>query len=392
MLKNSDLVSSVNREWKGRFPKNEIISLLDVNRRLNLAESTSQDFHFGELLDLVGYDRVKDIRLGYGSAQGTKSLCDEVASMYGITSDCIVSTQGTALALYLLSVELCRPGDEAVIFTPCFPPSRDAMVGSGVSLIEVPLKFEDGYQVNLEEFAANLTAETKLVSLATPQNPAGVATSQDTILKMLDVMTRVAPGAFLFIDETYANATYGNAEPPTSFAGLHPRIITGGSVSKAFGAPGLRVGWMTTSDPELRSRLVTAKMNMVISGSPLNETLAALILRNRGAVLGPRRVMLGEAINLVADWQARNTSRVSWIRPDGGAMCCLRLKEEAFSDQAVQEFWQVLPELDLQLASGSWFGETSRVFRLGFGYLPLDTLVEALQNLETALISKGSTS
>lgn len=310
-MNKNDLKHAAGNEWKGRFPENEIISLLQINRPLNLAESTSQDLHFGELLELVGYDNVKNIRLGYSSAQGTEILCEEVASLCGVSSEHVVTTQGTALALYLLAVELCRPGDEAVIFTPCFPPSRDSLVGSGIAVIETPLQFEDGYQVHLQEFEARLTTKTKLVSLATPQNPSGVATNRETVLQMLDIMNFAAPDAFLFVDETYANATYGSTQPTASFAALHPRIITGSSVSKAYGAPGLRVGWMTTPDPELRMRLMTAKMNMVISGSPLNETLAALILRNREAVLGPRSAMLGEALAIVADWQLRNAAKVS---------------------------------------------------------------------------------
>jgi len=392
MMNENDLKNSTGSQWKGRFPENQIISLLQVNRRLNLAESTSQDLHFGELLDLVGYDNVKDIRLGYSSAQGSEILCNEVASMCGVRSDQVVSTQGTALALYLLAVELCRPGDEALIFTPCFPPSRDSLVGSGITLNEVPLKFEDGYQVHLIEFEARLTKKTKLVNLATPQNPSGVATDHDTVLRMLDIMAIAAPDAYLFIDETYANATYGNNQPAASFAALHPRIITGSSVTKAYGAPGLRVGWMTTPDQDLRLRLMTAKMNIVISGSPLNETLAALILRNRDTVLGTRRAMLSQALELVAEWQSRNASRVSWVRPDGGALCCFRLEKRAFNNERVDAFWRKLPKLDLQLASGEWFGETNRVFRLGFGYLPVETLKEALQTLESVLISEASPS
>ena len=309
--------------------------------------------------------------------------------MCGVDSEHVVSTQGTALALYLLAVELCRPGDEAVIFTPCFPPSRDSLVGSGITLNEIALKFEDGYQVQLKEFEDRLTKKTKLVNLATPQNPSGVAAGHDTVLQMLDIMAIAAPDAYLFVDETYANATYGNTQPQASFAALHPRIITGSSVSKAYGAPGLRVGWMTTPDPELRLRLMTAKMNIVISGSPLNENLAALILRNREAVLGPRSAMLSEALELVVDWQTRNASRVSWVRPAGGALCCFRLEEKTFSDERVDAFWRKLPVLGLQLASGDWFGETSRVFRLGFGYLPIEILNEALQTLESVLISEA---
>lgn len=369
----------------GRFPKNEIISLLQVNRRLNLAESTSQDLYFDDLIDLVGYENVKGLRLGYGSPQGAEILRDEVGQMCGISPDHVLATQGTALALYLLSLELCRPGDDVILFTPCFPPSRDTLIGGAVALTELALTFENGFQVDLVEFERCLTKITKFVSIATPQNPSGVATACQVIFEMLEIMGRVSPDAYLFIDETYANASYGKNQTAASFAGDHPKIITGSSVSKAYGAPGLRVGWMTTPDDDLRERLITAKMNIVISGSPLDETLAGLLLRKREAVLAPRRVMLGDAIKLVADWQMRNQAYLSWVRPDGGALCCMRLKEDTISDAGVRQFWQMLPDKELQLATGAWFGESERVFRLGFGYLPLNVLPEALTALEDVL-------
>ncbi len=94
-------------------------------------------------------------------------------------------------------------------------------------------------------------------------------------------MRRLAPEAYLFIDETYRDATYGDEPLPGSAALLGPRVITGASVSKAYGAPGLRVGWLTVRDAGLRERLTIAKMNTVISCSPLDETLAAVVIENR---------------------------------------------------------------------------------------------------------------
>ncbi len=78
------------------------------------------------------------------------------------------------------------------------------------------------------------------------------------------------------------------------------------------------------------------------------------------------------------------------MRPDAGALCCLRLRSDAFDDAAVLRFWSLLPSHDLQLASGAWFGESERVFRLGFGYLPPERLAAALSALSAALDDAGS--
>ena len=331
------------RTWRGRFPYNEIISLLDVNRPFNLAESTSQDLTLGELLDLAGLESIRDLKIGYGSSAGSIELREEIAKACSVPVDQIITTQGTALGLFLLAFEVCRPGDEAVLATPCFPPSRDSLVGAGVSVREIRLSFEKGYQLDVEEVAAALSPRTKLVSIASPQNPSGVRTSRAVVEELLAVLESRAPEAVLFIDETYREAVYGDEVAPDSFAGLHPRIVTGASVSKALGAPGLRIGWLTVADADLRSRLVVAKMNTVISCSVLDEALAAALLRHREGVLALRRRLLARGLEELAAWCESEHQRIEWVHPDAGALCCLRLRADAFDDDAVSRFWDLLP-------------------------------------------------
>ena len=373
------------QQWRGRFPYNEIISLLEVNRHFNLAESTSQDLTLGELLDLVGLEQIRSLKLGYGTSAGSLELREAIAEMCNVPAEQIITTQGAALGLFLLAFETCRPGDEAVLATPCFPPSRDCLTGAGVTVRDVKLSFDSGYRVEVEKIAAALSPATRLVSVASPQNPTGVQITRADVDKLLAAIQADAPQALLFIDETYRQAAYGDNPVVESFASLDPRIVTGASVSKALGAPGLRTGWLTVADADLRARLSVAKMNTVISGSVLDETLAAGLLRHRQTVLAPRRKLLAGALQQLSRWCTSEGNRIDWVKPDAGALCCLRLRTDAFDDRAITRFWELLPSHDLQLASGSWFGENDRMFRLGFGYLPAERLGPALAALSAAL-------
>jgi len=360
--------------------------LLDINRRYNLAESTARDLTFGEILDLAGgADALVDLKMGYGSSAGLPRLRANVASLTGVQPEEVITTQGAALGLFLLAFELCRPGDEAVIATPCFPPSRDSLVGAGVNLRECRLTFDGGYQLTAELVEPLLSERTRLISIASPQNPSGVRANLKEIKTILELMRRNAPHAHLFVDETYRDATYGDELPPQSVATLDDLVITGGSVSKAHGAPGLRVGWLTVRDPKLRQRLAIAKMNTVISGSPLDETLAAAVLANREKILGARRGLLATGRDNVANWVGRQQGLVDWVKPDGGALCCLRLSPKAFDSAGVDRFWAALPKVELQIGDGAWFGESSSVLRLGFGYLPIEILPAALDALSRAV-------
>ena len=272
-----------------------------------------------------------------------------------------------------------------MLATPCFPPSRDCLLGAGVNLKEVKLQFENGYRLELAEIAKQLSAKTKLVSIASPQNPSGVQATRAEVEQLLAVIEKLSPDAILFIDETYREATYGDALPVESYADLHPRIVTGASVSKALGAPGLRTGWLTVKDQDLRNRLIIAKMNTVISGSVLDEALATGLLKHREGVLAGKRQLLSRGLATLCAWCDSEKDRIEWIRPNAGALCCMRLRSDLFDEMAVSRFWKLLPQHDLQLACGEWFGESDRVFRLGFGYLAEEKLGTALKALSLAL-------
>lgn len=374
--------------WRGRFPRNDIISLLDVNRRHNLAESTSRNLRFGELLDLIGDDAaVRDIELGYGSSAGLPALREVIARDHGVAADCVIVTQGTSQGLFLLAFELLRHGERALLLTPCFPPTRDALTACGVTIDELTLRFDDGYRIDVAKTAALLRPDTRLVSIASPQNPSGVATSHEDLRALLDAMAQRAPQALLFVDETYRAAAYGDETTRASAATLDPRVIVGASVSKAHGAPGLRTGWLTLSDAMLRERLIVAKMNIAISGSTLDEALAAKLLEQGAKALASRRAHLAQALATLTAWCERESAAVEWVRPQAGALCCVRLRQDVYDDAAVTRFWAGLADSELQLASGEWFGDAdgARVFRLGFGFLPADELVPALEAVSEAL-------
>ena len=98
-----------------------------------------------------------------------------MVTMHGTVTTTMPTEATPNESSYLLAVEVCRPIDEVVLFTPCFPPSRAALLRSGVVVRERPLLFEEGYQVRVERLALLLSPATRLVSLATPENPSGVS-------------------------------------------------------------------------------------------------------------------------------------------------------------------------------------------------------------------------
>ena len=367
-----------------RFPANDIISLVGAAPRHDLGESVGPDLRLAELLDGSQPD-VGDMRLGYGTAEGDPRLRQAIADLHGVGPDDVVTTVGGMHALFLLAFILCDRGDEAVTTAPLFPLARNALEVVGAQVRTLPLCFDRGYQPDLAELRGLLSTRTRLVSLASPQNPSGVAIAPKTLHDILALMAEICPQAHLLVDETYREAAYGDAPAATTAVALSAKVISIASLSKCHGAPGLRLGWAITRDRALREQLVLGKFNTVISCSPLDETLALKVLGQREQIIGERRRRLADGLARTSAWVQENRTLVDWVRPDAGALCCVRLNPSAFDEVAARRFYDALPGNGVRVGNGVWFGDETRVFRLGFGLLPAPDLDAALKALGSAL-------
>ena len=368
-----------------RFSRNDILSLTSETPRYDLAESIGPDLHVRDLLDASDGDGLGHIALSYGTAQGEPRLRGLLAERHGATADDVVITVGGMHALFLLAFILCDRGGEAVTTTPQFPLARNALEAAGATLRVLPLSFDQGYRLDPDALARHLSDKTRLVSLASPQNPSGVAVPPEAVRAVVARMAERCPDAYLLLDETYREAAYGDDPVVPSAIGLAPKVISCASLSKCHGAPGLRLGWAITRDPDLRDQLVLGKFGTVIACSAVDEALALRVLGQGDRILEERRRRLADGLSRTADWVSAHGGCVDWVRPDAGALCCLRLKPDVFDDAAVDRFYDALAGQGVRVANGIWFGEAARVFRLGFGLLSMPDLEAALKGLSVAV-------
>ena len=365
-----------------RFPENDIISLVGAPPRYELGESTGPDLRLGDLLDRDAFD---DLPLGYGTAAGDPALRAAIAAVHGVDPDDVVVTAGGMHALFLLAFVLCGRGDEAVIAAPCFPLARNALEAVGADIRVLRLSFDQGYRLDPSDLRGVLSPRTRLVSLASPQNPSGVVISLAALRDILKLMQEICPEAYLLVDETYREAPYGDEPAAETALALSPKVISVASLSKCHGAPGLRIGWAITRDAELRRQSVLAKFNTIVSCPRLDEALAVRLFERRGPILAERRVLLDAGLRRTAAWVRANADYIEWVRPGAGAICCVRLRPAVFDDRAVVCFYAAASAKGARMAKGEWFGDEARVFRLGFGLLSIAELGDALGALTNAL-------
>jgi aspartate/methionine/tyrosine aminotransferase len=366
-----------------QFPASPITALIDGKPGYNLGESMARDQTVAELLGPGGLASLAELSLGYGTSAGDPGLRAVLAARLGIPDDQVLITAGAAGALFLVGL-LCGDG-EILVGRPCFPPAFDALLGLGAPVVTVQSRFDDGYRIDLEAFAARLSPRTQLAVFASPQNPAGVPITAGEVEQMLAAMSRTCPDALLLIDETFREAGYGDTPPAASFAGSSPRLLTCGSLSKAYGVPGLRVGWLTVPDPGLYDQLRLAKFNSSVASGTIDEFLAARVLGQADQVLAARGVVLAESRGIVERWINAQAGRLRWLRPQAGAFCCLQLDPDSFGAADVARFHAQLTGQQTQIAAGPWFGDSAHIIRLGLGYEPADRLELGLKVLSAAL-------
>ncbi len=370
-----------------KFPFNNIINLLDDRLELNLAESTNKDLILEEIWDLSFNQGLKKLKLEYGTSQGNEELRELVSKKLEVEKKNIVITNGSAFGNFLSILCSCNKGDEVITVQPNFPPTIDLIEGLGFKKKLLKLSFEENYQLNEEELFKIISKKTKLIILVSPLNPTGTTLSLEEVERISNRLNQEYPNCKLLIDETYREATYGNNDIIPTFAGLKNNIITVSSLSKCHGTPGLRIGWLYSSDDDFIKEVSLAKVNTVISNSVLDEYVATQILKKESEIFKTRRIHSAKGLELTKKWVELNKQFLKWNEPNAGALCCIKLKETIFSQEQIEEFYSLSKHAGIQIANGEWFGETKRFFRLGFGYMEIKQLTTTLKKL-TEIINK----
>ncbi|MGO8956884.1 MAG: pyridoxal phosphate-dependent aminotransferase [Streptosporangiaceae bacterium] len=365
------------------FPASPITAVIDEKPLYNLSESVGPDLTVADVLDPETLAGLGGVGLGYGTSAGGDDLRSLVAARHGIPAGQVLITSGAAAALFLLG--LVYGDGDVVIGVPCFPPVLDALRATGARVETVRSRFEDGYRLDLGAFRAKLNRRTRLVMLASPQNPSAVSLTGRVVEQVLAAISRACPEAVLLIDETFREASYADEGPAASFAGRDPRLVTCGSLSKAYGVPGLRIGWLTVSDPAAYDQLRLAKFNSAVACGSLDEFLAARVLAQADQVLAVRGAIMATARDITGRWVHAHEGMVRWLRPEAGAFCCVRLEPAIFGPQEIDRLYARLAQERIIVAQGPWFADTASIIRLGMAYEPPGRLEKALELIVTAL-------
>jgi aspartate/methionine/tyrosine aminotransferase len=343
--------------------------------RYNLAESSMADRTLGELN--VALD---DLLLCYGDHLGRPDLRELIAADGdgALTADDVLVSVGAAGALFTAASALLAPGDRLVVAHPNYASNLETPRAIGCEIVTLPLRLEDDFRLDLDRLTEAVTPSTKLVSLTTPHNPTGAVLSPADLARAIELVE--AAGAWLLLDETYRELVDA-PRPPAAI--LSDRVISVSSLSKTYGVPGIRVGWLISRNAALLETLLAAKEQIALAHSVVDEAIALAILQRRDELLPGIRAHADRARETVSAWISTEPL-LEWVAPSGGVVCFPRIRADAGVDPA--RFYQVLNEhYATWVGPGHWFEQDPRHFRLGFGYPGAEDLPVALGNVSAAL-------
>ena len=341
----------------------------------NLSESSVSDQRLGDLGLAVDVD---ELVLRYGDHLGDPFLREQVAAGGDdLSADDVLITPGAAGALFFVATSQLEQLDHVVVVRSNYATNIETPLAIGADSSYVDLRFDDGYRLDLDRLASCINGRTRLVSITYPHNPTGTILTVDELQAVIELVE--ATGATLLVDETYRDLTHG--QPLPLAATLTERAVSISSVSKAYGLPGLRVGWAITRDRELGESLLAAKEQVVICGATIDEAIAGQVLADRDRVLPPILERLRAHLDITARW-IDGESRMEWVEPGGGAVCFPRIVAEVDIDR----FHDVLlTEHRTYVGPGHWFTDDRRHVRIGYGWPTTDELERGLANVSAAL-------
>ena len=348
---------------------------------INLSESGVHPLSVGELLgDDAERARAMDIALGYPQTNGTIPLRAAIASLYpGATPDHVHVTNGGSEANFCATWSLLEAGDHVIMMAPNYMQTWGLAKAFTGAVQTWPLR-EDGrrWGVDLDELASMLSDRTRLLLICNPNNPTGACFDAAT----LDEICRLAGrhGTWVLSDEIYRGAELSGEQTPSVWGRYERAIVTSG-LSKAYGLPGLRIGWIVGPPPLVADTWAHHDYTSIAPGA-VNDRLATLALEpaRRTRILERTRAIIRANFPPLAAWLSERPSRFTFVPPQAGAIVYARYLQPFNSTQLTTRLRE---EKGVLMVPGDHFGMDGYL-RIGFGG-PARDLFEGLSRLEEVM-------
>jgi aspartate/methionine/tyrosine aminotransferase len=328
----------------------------------NLSESGVHPLSLQELVAEKELQEILRLELGYTQTNGTPPLRENIARLYpGASLEQILVTAGSSEANFLLMWRTLEPGQEVIFELPNYMQMYGLQRAFGAKPKYFWLREENNWAPDLDELSRLVTDKTRMIVLTNPNNPTGAILSENEMTAIINLADKV--GAWILADEVYQGAER-EARTTSSFWGKYDKTIVVNGLSKAYGLPGLRIGWMVGPRDIIQATWPYHDYT-TISPSALSDRLATIVLvpGNREKILSRTRSILKKNFPLLDSWLKGHGSLFSFIPPQAGAICFARYNLKVNSTKLVEK---LIHDKSVLLVPGDHF-EMDGHLRFGFG-------------------------
>ena len=347
----------------------------EFKARYNMTGSDAQSMSLADLLELASPEERENFDnqwLGYTETYGSPELRNAIAGTYdSVEPEDILCFAGAEEAIYTAMRVLLEPDDHVIVITPNYQAAETVPL-SICAVSGIPLDVDQNWNLDIDQIAAAIRPNTKLISINFPNNPTGKIIPRADFDALVDLCR--PNGIWLFSDEVYRLIERDPDIRLPQAVDIYERGISLNVMSKAYGLPGLRIGWLACKDRELLQRFERYKHYLSICNSAPSEQLALIALNHRDAILERNRKLVGDNLALYAELFNSHPQLFAWNPPDGGCVGFIRY----LGDDGVESFAKRLVEEAgvLFLPSSIYHSELNEVprncFRFGYGriYVP----------------------
>ncbi len=364
------------------FAMERMMSRHEQEVEYNLSESGVQPVRLEELVAARpnSLGPLLSTELSYPHVNGIPSLRENIARMYqGAAPANVLVAVGAIEANYISTRTVLSAGDEVVVMLPNYMQVWGIARNHAYSIKTFQLREERGWAPDLDQLADAVSSNTRLIAICNPNNPTGYILTGDEMKEIIAIADR--NGAWILADEVYAGAERLRNEPTPSFFGGYERVIATGSLSKAYGLPGLRLGWVVAPF-ELVDEIWARHEYTTLSASMLSNRLAAIALsaQVRPVLIERARRYIRRGYPVLEEWMASQDGRFSVVPPQAAAVAFVRYHAEVNSTRLVE---RLIREKSVLIVPGDHFG-MDRFLRVSFG-LPPHYLLAGLDRIRQLL-------
>ena len=360
------------------FEMERMMSRFEQEVDFNLSESGVHPITLKSLLQdhPNAVDELLATEINYPHVNGTPELRDNIALTYnGATRENVLVTVGAIEANYLAIRSLLDPGDEIVVMLPNYMQIWGIAKNHDLDVKTFSLIEENGWAPDLDELESKVTSNTKLIAVCNPNNPTGRAMTESEMDRIVEIAS--ANDSWLLADEVYRGAERCVDEITPSFYGRYEKVIAIGSMSKAYGLPGLRIGW-AAAPQSLLDEMWARHEYVAISATMLSNKLAAIALQpeTRMQLLDRTRHYIRDGFPIFQKWMDRHPGLFSLTPPDASAVAFVKYDLDINSSEFIKRLYT---EKSVLIVPGDHFGLDHHI-RVSFG-LPHDYLTSALDRI-----------